>query len=141
MNIQFKKGVLEICALSLINSRDYYGYELVQDISENINISEGSIYPLLRRLSKEGFFETYLKESAGGPPRKYYKITEQGSVRTVSLKEEWTEFTEQVKILLDKDKSGDAEHRGPDLSRQKDKSGDAKHRGPDLGPKKESKND
>jgi len=119
MNIQFKKGVLEICVLSLINARDYYGYELVQEISENINISEGSIYPLLRRLSKEGFFETYLKESPGGPPRKYYKITKPGSSRTEDLKEEWNQFTAQVKILLNKDKSGDAEHRGPDLSRQK----------------------
>ncbi|MCP4180120.1 MAG: PadR family transcriptional regulator [bacterium] len=102
MNIQFKKGVLEICVLALIKSRDYYGYELVQDISENINISEGSIYPLLRRLSKEGFFETYLKESPGGPPRKYYKITEQGSARTSNLKKEWFDFTDQVKILLEK---------------------------------------
>ena len=119
MNIQFKKGVLEICVLALINSRDYYGYELVQDISENIDISEGSIYPLLRRLSKEGLFETYLKESPGGPPRKYYKITDQGSIRTISLKEEWFEFAEQVRILLEKDKAGDAEHRGPALSRKK----------------------
>ena len=102
MNIQFKKGVLEICVLALINARDYYGYELVQDISENINISEGSIYPLLRRLSKEGFFETYLKESPGGPPRKYYKITPRGSIRTGDLKNEWNEFTSQVKILLEK---------------------------------------
>ncbi len=107
MNIQFKKGVLEICVLSLINSRDYYGYELVQDISENINISEGSIYPLLRRLSKEGFFETYLKESPGGPPRKYYKITEEGILRTKTIKEEWIEFTEQVKILLNKENQND----------------------------------
>ena len=119
MNIQFKKGVLEICVLSLIYNRDYYGYELVQEISENINISEGSIYPLLRRLSKEGFFETYLKESPGGPPRKYYKITGQGKTRTENLKEEWNQFTDQVKILLQKDKSGDAQHRGPDISRQK----------------------
>ena len=107
MNIQFKKGVLEICVLSLINSRDYYGYELVQNISENINISEGSIYPLLRRLSKEGFFETYLKESPGGPPRKYYKITEEGQSRTEKLKEEWNEFTEQVRILLEKESKND----------------------------------
>ena len=102
MNIQFKKGVLEICVLSLINSRDYYGYELVQEISEHINISEGSIYPLLRRLSKDGFFKTYLKESPGGPPRKYYKITEPGTERTSFLKDEWFEFSEQVKLVLEK---------------------------------------
>ncbi len=103
MNVQFKKGVLEICVLCLIDSKDYYGYELVQDISENIDISEGSVYPLLRRLSKEGFFETYLKESPGGPPRKYYKITEIGSKRAKDLKNEWFDFNKQVIILLEKE--------------------------------------
>jgi len=103
MNVQFKKGVLEICVLSIINSRDYYGYELVQEISENIDISEGSIYPLLRRLSKEGYFKTYLKESPGGPPRKYYQITEQGSERASNLKKEWFDFVDQVKLVLDKE--------------------------------------
>lgn len=103
MNIQFKKGVLEMCVLSLINARDYYGYELVQNISENIDISEGSVYPLLRRLSKEGFFETYLKESTGGPPRKYYRITDTGRTRTEKLKSEWSDFSHQVSIILEKD--------------------------------------
>lgn len=107
MNIQFKKGVLEICVLALINARDYYGYELVQNISENIDISEGAVYPLLRRLSKEGYFETYLKESPGGPPRKYYKITDQGRSRTELLKNEWDEFTQQVKLLLEKEEKND----------------------------------
>ncbi|MGL1893470.1 MAG: PadR family transcriptional regulator [Spirochaetaceae bacterium] len=103
MNVQFKKGVLEICVLSLVNSKDYYGYELVKDISENIDISEGSVYPLLRRLSKDGFFETYLKESPGGPPRKYYKITETGNRRAIELQIEWLEFNKQVEILLNKE--------------------------------------
>jgi len=100
MNVQFKKGVLELCALSLIGSRDYYGYELVQDISRNIDVAEGSIYPLLRRLSKEGYFETYLKESAGGPPRKYYKITEEGNRRKRELEREWEDFSVKVNTLL-----------------------------------------
>ncbi len=68
-----------------------------------IDISEGSVYPLLRRLSKDGFFETYLKESPDGPPRKYYKATDLGSNRTVELKQEWIEFNKQVTILLNKE--------------------------------------
>ena len=68
MNIQFKKGVLELCVLVVLCRRDYYGYNLVQTISEKIDISEGTIYPLLRRLTKEGLFTTYLKESEEGPP-------------------------------------------------------------------------
>ena len=47
MNVQFKKGVLELCVMALVNDRDYYGYELVNEISENIDISEGSLYPIL----------------------------------------------------------------------------------------------
>ena len=73
MNIQFKKGVLELCVLSLLTKRDFYGYELVEYISKYINISEGTIYPLLRRFRTEGYVSTYLQESQEGPPRKYYK--------------------------------------------------------------------
>ncbi len=101
MNIQFKKGVLELCVLALLNRKDYYGYELVRTISENIAISEGTIYPLLRRLSMEGYFETYLKESAEGPPRKYYRITEHGTKSKELLEAEWTEFIRGVNALLE----------------------------------------
>src|SRR5699024_3885055 len=66
VNIQFKKGVLEICVLALLDKQDRYGYELVQKISDQISISEGSVYPLLRRLTKEGYFTTYLQESSEG---------------------------------------------------------------------------
>ena len=75
MNSQFKKGILELCVLSLLSRKDYYGYELISKISERIYISDGTIYPILRKLSKEGFFTTYLRESQEGPPRKYYRIT------------------------------------------------------------------
>lgn len=56
MNSQFKKGILELCVLSLLSRKDYYGYELISKISERIYISDGTIYPILRKLSKEGFF-------------------------------------------------------------------------------------
>ncbi len=78
MNIQFKKGVLELCVLVVLCRKDYYGYELVQAISKNIDIAEGTVYPLLRRLTKEGYFKTYIQESADGPARKYYQITDKG---------------------------------------------------------------
>ncbi len=55
MNVQFKKGVLELCVLSVLEGRDCYGYELVNEISQDIDISEGTIYPLLRRLKSDGY--------------------------------------------------------------------------------------
>mgnify|MGYP001477452890 CR=1 FL=1 len=100
MNTQFKKGVLELCVLALLNKRDRYGYELVQRISTQIEISEGSVYPLLRRLNKEGYLTTYLQESTEGPPRKYYRLTEQGKTRLANLYHEWQQFSEGVAQIV-----------------------------------------
>ncbi|KKK39231.1 PadR family transcriptional regulator [Mesobacillus campisalis] len=107
MNVQFKKGVLELCVLVLLNKKDRYGYELVQKISEQIDISEGSAYPLLRRLTKEGYFTTYLKESTEGPPRKYYQLTDSGKSYLHDLLQEWEEFTNGVNQLIKEGVNGD----------------------------------
>jgi len=100
MNVQFKKGVLELCVLVVLCRRDYYGYELVHTISENIDIAEGTIYPLLRRLTKEGYFTTYLRESGEGPSRKYYQITEKGTSYKEDLLQEWNRFVSSVSNLI-----------------------------------------
>lgn len=100
MNVQFKKGVLELCVLVLLNKQDRYGYELVQKISDQIEISEGSVYPLLRRLTKEEYFTTYLRESTEGPSRKYYKLTDKGREYLYELIDEWNEFTQGVNQLI-----------------------------------------
>ncbi|WP_054252628.1 PadR family transcriptional regulator [Neofamilia massiliensis] len=103
MNIQFKKGVLELLVFSLLKDRDHYGYEMVEKISGHINISEGTIYPLLRRLSKEGYVSTYLEESQSGPPRKYYKLTERGYSQYEDQIDQWYEFVNGVNSLLRED--------------------------------------
>lgn len=100
MNVQFKKGVLNLCVLALLDKEDRYGYELVQKISNQISISEGSVYPLLRRLTKEGYFTTYLRESTEGPPRKYYQLTDTGRTYLHEQLVEWHSFTEGVNRLL-----------------------------------------
>ncbi|MFM7680231.1 MAG: PadR family transcriptional regulator [Roseiflexaceae bacterium] len=100
MNVQFKKGVLELCVLALVAHRDHYGYELVERISRQIEIAEGTVYPLLRRLTDEGYFETYLQESTEGPPRKYYRITPKGQTTLATLRQEWHLFVNGVSALL-----------------------------------------
>ena len=100
MNPQFKKGVLNLCVLALLVTRDMYGYELVQAISSKINISEGAVYPLLRRLTAEGYFTTYMVESTEGPARKYYQITEIGKEQLRIQKMEWQQFYEAVNSLM-----------------------------------------
>lgn len=101
MNPQFNKGVVELCVLALVSKRDFYGYELVETISKRIEISEGTIYPILRRLTQEKYFETYLQESSEGPPRKYYRMTAAGRKATQALVTEWKKFTDNVKHLIE----------------------------------------
>lgn len=100
MNVQFKKGVLELCVLAVAERGDCYGYELVERISQSIDIAEGTIYPLLRRLHEDGCFETYLKESGGGAPRKYYRLTPQGREVLRTMRAEWTRFVAGVSTIL-----------------------------------------
>ncbi len=107
MNIQFKKGVLELCVLSALIKKDCYGYELVNVISENIAIAEGTIYPLLRRLKNEGYVTTYLEESQEGPPRKYYKLTALGIETRNALAKEWFVFVERVNGIVKEGESNE----------------------------------
>nr|WP_246187660.1 PadR family transcriptional regulator [Ornithinibacillus caprae] len=85
----------------MLDKQDRYGYELVQRISDRIAISEGSVYPLLRRLTKDGYFTTYLKESTEGPSRKYYKLTDEGRRYLDELLQEWETFTNGVNQLIE----------------------------------------
>ncbi|MEN6328320.1 MAG: PadR family transcriptional regulator [Syntrophomonas sp.] len=101
MNVQLKKGILELCVLTVLDKKDCYGYELVNEISQNIEISEGTIYPILRRLNGEGYFETYLQESQEGPPRKYYKLTDAGRHEKNELIREWRALAEGVNSIIE----------------------------------------
>lgn len=101
MNTQFKKGVLELCVLAIINKKDSYGYEIVESITEFINMSEGTIYPMLRRLSKDGYLEIYFKESQTGPQRKYYKITPEGEKYLVEACKDWNDLVGGVRAILE----------------------------------------
>jgi PadR family transcriptional regulator PadR len=100
MNTQLKKGILELCVLAVLDRKDCYGYELVSEISKNIEISDGTIYPILRRLNQEGYFSTYLQESQEGPPRKYYKLTDLGKSTKEELLTEWSELVKGVSNIL-----------------------------------------
>lgn len=100
MNIQFKKGVLDLCVLALTAREDRYGYELATAISSKFEVAAGSVYPLLNRLTLEGYFSTYLQESREGPPRKYYKLTPLGLTHLNDLISEWNSFTISVDQLI-----------------------------------------
>ena len=96
MITQFKKGVLELIVLCSVSKKDMYGYELVNEVSKVADVNEGTIYPLLKRLTNDNLCETYLVESNEGPPRKYYKITEAGLKKRENLLTEWFNFSDSV---------------------------------------------
>lgn len=100
MNTQFKKGVLELIVLRSVNKKDMYGYELVSEVSKVIDVNEGTIYPLLKRLTNEKYFDTYLVESSEGPPRKYYHLTTLGAEYENELFKDWIEFCAQVNAFI-----------------------------------------
>ena len=100
MNTQFRKGVIEMCVMALISKKDMYGYEIVGEVAKFTDINEGTIYPILRRLTKEGYFNTYLVESNSGPVRKYYKITPIGRIFFDDLYGEWHGVTNMVNKII-----------------------------------------
>lgn len=100
MNTQFKKGVLELIVLLSINKKDMYGYELILEVSKVVDVNDGTIYPLLKRLTNEKYADTYLVESSEGPSRKYYRITEIGKKRLNELSDSWSMFTSSVEKFI-----------------------------------------
>lgn len=108
MNSQLKRGTLELCVLSILNSSDCYGYELVNKISMCMEVTEGTIYPLMKRLKDSDTIDSYIVESTEGPPRKYYKITDTGKTELQRLANEWFEFVKSVNELLKGDLDNDS---------------------------------
>ena len=95
---QLRKGVLELCILNDIRNRKMYGYEIVRRLRkiEGLIISEGTIYPILIRLKRQGLVKTYMQDSPEGPPRKYYKLTQQGEDMISRMNAYWQAITNQA---------------------------------------------
>ena len=100
IEIQLKKGALELCVLAMLSEADSYAYEIASRLAEAIGMGEGTIYPLMRRLQADGLVETYLVESPAGPPRKYYKLTEAGQKVLTSQTAAWKSFSGAVDAIV-----------------------------------------
>ena len=100
IDIQLKKGVLELCVLELLSQEDGYAYEIASRLADAIGMGEGTVYPLMRRLHTEGLVETYLVESSSGPSRKYYRLTRSGRAELVRERSAWHEFTRAVNSIV-----------------------------------------
>jgi PadR family transcriptional regulator PadR len=100
LQIQLKKGVLEMCVLALLSKGDNYAYDIASRMAEAVGMGEGTIYPLMRRMQTEGLVSTYLQESERGPPRKYYRLTKSGALALKNQIAEWLTFESAVRKIL-----------------------------------------
>ncbi len=91
MDVQMKKGLLDVCVLALLGRGESYGYQLVSELSSVVKISESTLYPILKRLEGAGQLVTYTKEY-NGRLRRYYKITQAGERRVAEFKDDWKEM-------------------------------------------------
>ena len=91
MDIQLKRGLLDVCVLAAIRDEDSYGYKIIKDIKPYVEISESTLYPILRRL-EAGQMLTVRSAEHDGRLRKYYHITERGKERLADFREEWKEI-------------------------------------------------
>jgi PadR family transcriptional regulator len=100
---QLRRGVLEFCVLALLRDEERYGFEIVRALSEagGLVTTEGTLYPLLGRLRKEGRVETTWRESPSGPPRRYYRLTPTGTALLGAFTAEWVRFRDSVDSLLE----------------------------------------
>ena len=90
MDVQLKRGLLEICVLLAIKYKDSYGYKIIKDMSPYLKISESTLYPILKRLEEAGCL-TVRSEEFNGRLRKYYSITSAGKKRLEDFTSEWKE--------------------------------------------------
>jgi PadR family transcriptional regulator PadR len=91
---QLRKGMLELCILNAIKGTSLYGYDIVRKLRniKGLVISEGTIYPILSRLKREGFVQTTITESTEGPPRKYYELTAKGKEILSQMNNYWQDI-------------------------------------------------
>ncbi len=98
---QLRRGALEYCVLALLRDGERYGSELVQTLGrEGLVTSEGTVYPLLARLRRDGVVETTWQESPWGPPRRYYRLTARGRSALERFASEWARFRGSVDRVL-----------------------------------------
>ncbi|MDR1736823.1 MAG: PadR family transcriptional regulator [Oscillospiraceae bacterium] len=107
MDAQLKRGLLDACVLSVLSRGESYGYKIAQDAMSVMELSESTLYPVLRRMEQQGFLVTRHQEY-GGRLRKYYQMTQNGHARLVSFRGEWREIKRAVDFIMEEDTPDDA---------------------------------
>ncbi len=100
---QMRRGVLPYCVLAMLADSERYGFELVHSLGTTYGLvtGEGTIYPLLARLRRQGLVETSWRESESGPPRRYYRLSTDGKDALYEFSQSWRSLRTTVDVLLD----------------------------------------
>lgn len=106
MDTQLKRGLLDVCVLAAIKNEDSYGYQIIKDMKPYVEMSESTLYPILRRLEAAEMLQVYTVEH-NGRLRKYYHITEQGINRIRDFKDEWQEILSIYQFVMREDSSNE----------------------------------
>ena len=111
---QMRRGTLEYCVLALLREEERYAFDLVRTLGryDGMVTSEGTIYPLLSRLRRDGLVTTTWEESPSGPPRRYYRLTPKGDRALGDFVDEWRRFRDTVDHFVIERSDGDAPTRG-----------------------------
>ena len=104
MDIQLKRGLLDVCVLAAIKQEDSYGYTIIKDMKPYVELSESTLYPILRRLEAAQLLSVHSAEH-NGRLRKYYHITEQGQKRLEYFKAEWNEIVSIYEFVTREDEN------------------------------------
>lgn len=91
-------SIIELLILSIVNRKDSYGYDISQRIKMVSDIKESTLYPILKKMSKSGYLESYI-ENYNGRARKYYKITESGKAHLTEMQSEWDRFVSTIELI------------------------------------------
>lgn len=105
MDAQLKKGLLDVCVLVALKERDSYGYQIIKDVSPIVEISESTLYPILKRLEAGGFVITYSMEH-NSRLRKYYRLTDQGRQRIRDFLVEWQDVMRAYRYIAASQEGG-----------------------------------
>lgn len=114
IQVQLRKGVLELCILNIISRGEVYTSDMIQELTgARMMVVEGTLYPLLTRLKNSGYLDYKWVESSSGPPRKYYTLTSAGADFLRELSQTWTEMVTSVHQIMDKTETASAAHSSP----------------------------
>ncbi len=105
MAFKIESSLLDACALAILKRGDTYGYEITQEMKNAIKISESTLYPVLRRLQKEGLCRTY-DQPYQGRNRRYYSITEKGEAQLLEYRKQWEDYKRAINKLMDGNERG-----------------------------------